>query len=217
VDDNVVRVPRVFLSHASEDKADFAEPFGRELASLGISPWLDKWEIRPGDSLIEKLFDEGVAVVDAVIVIVSRHSAGKRWVRAELDAAMVRKITEDTRLIPVRLDEADMPAPLKTLVWHNATRTDEGTRDAAQVIADTLHERDARPVVAAPPEYVATVRVPGLTALDSALLTLLAEEAISANTLLCVPWSEVLARAASRGLDEKLATESFGYSNSAAM
>jgi hypothetical protein len=119
-----VSVPRVFLSHASEDKADFAEPFGRELASLGVRPWLDKWEIRPGDSLVTKLFDEGVAAVDAVIV--SRHSAGKRWVRAELDAAMVRKITEDTRLIPIRLDEADIPAPLKTLVWHNAARTETG-------------------------------------------------------------------------------------------
>ncbi len=77
VDDEIKTRPRVFLSHASEDKADFAEPLGRALASLGISPWLDKWEIRPGDSLVRKLFDEGVHAVDAVIVIVSQYSADK--------------------------------------------------------------------------------------------------------------------------------------------
>jgi len=41
MDDHLRPVPTA-LSHASEDKADFAEPLGRELASLGIRPWLDK-------------------------------------------------------------------------------------------------------------------------------------------------------------------------------
>lgn len=142
MDDNVAPAPIAFLSHASEDKADFAEPLERELASLSIRPWLDKWEIRPGDSLVRKLFDEGVATADAVIVVVSQYSAGKRWVRAELDAAMVRKITEDTRLIPIRLDGADMPAPLQMLVWHDAARTEDGIGEAARAIADTIHGRD---------------------------------------------------------------------------
>ncbi len=75
MDDDATPAPTAFLSHASEDKAGFAAPLGRELASLGIRPWLDEWETRPGDSLVKKLFDEGVAVVDAVIVVVSRDSA----------------------------------------------------------------------------------------------------------------------------------------------
>lgn len=208
MDDDVAPAPTAFLSHASEDKASFAEPLGRELASLGIRPWLDKWEIRPGDSLVKKLFDEGVAAVDAVIVVVSQYSAGKPWVRAELDAAMVRRITENTRLIPIRLDGADMPAPLRMLVWHDAVRTEDGIRQAGRRIADTIHGRDTRPAVAPPPAYTSAVRIPGLTAADSALLTLLAEEAVSVNNLFYVPWPIVVARAASQGLDEALALES---------
>ncbi len=207
MNDDTVLVPSVFLSHASEDRAGFAEPLGRELASLGVRPWLDKWEIRPGDSLVAKLFDEGVATVDAVIVIVSRYSAGKPWVRAELDAAMVRRITENTTLIPIRLDGADMPAPLRMLVWHDAERTEDGIRNAARRIADTLHGHDPRPTVAPPPAYTNAVRIPGLTASDSALLTLLAEKAIEVG-MLHVPWPDVVARAISQGLDEALATES---------
>lgn len=172
---DVAPTPTAFLSQASEDKPSFAEPLGRELAALGVRPWLDKWEIRPGDSLVQKLFDEGVAAVDAVIVVVSRYSAGKPWVRAELDAAVVRRIAESTRLIPIRLDGAVMPAPLQMLVWHDAVRTEDGIRHAARLIADTILGRDTRPAVAAPPAYTTAVRVPGLTAADSDLLALLAE------------------------------------------
>ncbi len=54
---------RAFLSHASEDKAGFVEPLARQLAEMGIAPWLDIWEIRPGDSLVKKLFTEGLDTV----------------------------------------------------------------------------------------------------------------------------------------------------------
>jgi hypothetical protein len=133
MDDRPVSKPSAFLSHASEDKASFAEPLGRELASLGIRPWLDQWEIHPGDSLPMKLFDDGVHVVDAVIVIVSRYSIGKPWVRAELDAAVVRRVQDGMRLIPVRLDEAEIPAPLEALVWHRPRRPSWYLRPCAQL------------------------------------------------------------------------------------
>jgi len=68
---------RAFLSHASEDKEDFVEPLARELAEMGVAPWLDIWEIRPGDSLVRKLFDEGLDTVDAVIVVISAASVAK--------------------------------------------------------------------------------------------------------------------------------------------
>jgi hypothetical protein len=45
---------------------------------------------------------------------------------------MVRRITESTRLIPVRLDGGDMPASLQMLVGLDAERTDDGIRNAAR-------------------------------------------------------------------------------------
>ena len=144
---------RAFLSHASEDKSGFVEPLARELAEMGVAPWLDVWEIRPGDSLVKKLFDEGLDTVDAVIVVVSASSAAKPWVREELDAAVVRRITSSTRLIPVRLDDAPVPAPIQHLIWISADRTPEGIRSAAEQITDALYARDKRPAVAPPPAY----------------------------------------------------------------
>jgi len=114
--DSETSAVRAFLSHASEDKPGFVAPLAHELAKMGVVPWLDIWEISPGDSLVKKLFDEGLDTVDAVIVVVSASSAAKPWVREELDAAMVRRIKGRMRLIPVRLGDAPIPPPLEHLM-----------------------------------------------------------------------------------------------------
>jgi hypothetical protein len=50
--------PRVFLSHASEDKARFVVPFADGLRARGLDVWVDRWEMLPGDSLVAKIFVE---------------------------------------------------------------------------------------------------------------------------------------------------------------
>lgn len=199
---------RAFLSHASEDKAGFVEPLARELAEMGVAPWLDIWEIRPGDSLVKKLFEEGLDTVGAVIVVISASSATKPWVREELDAAVVRRITGSVRLIPVRLDDAVIPAPLQHLVWISAERTPEGIRSVAEQVTDALYARDKRPAVAPPPAYTAAVPVPGLAQADSALLAILIEEALAAEILI-VSWPAARVKAEDRGMTSSTIDEAF--------
>jgi hypothetical protein len=67
---------------------------------MGVAPRLDIWEISPGDSLVKKPFEEGLDTVGVVIMVISASSAAKPWVREELDAAVVRRITGSVRLIP---------------------------------------------------------------------------------------------------------------------
>lgn len=47
--------PKVFVSHASEDKDRFVLEFASRLRHKGIDAWLDKWEMLPGDSLLDKI------------------------------------------------------------------------------------------------------------------------------------------------------------------
>jgi TIR domain len=198
--DGITPPPNAFVSHASEDKADFAEPLAHELAERGVEPWLDRWEIKPGDSLIRKIFDEGLAGADAVIVVVSSSSAAKPWVREELDSAMVHRINGSARLIPVRLDNAEMPEPLQHLLWISADRSATGVENTAQQIADTLYGRSMKPAVADPPRYAATVPILGLTPADSTLLIVLAQEAIASESLLALAWRQVVVAAEANGL-----------------
>jgi len=59
--------PNVFVSHASEDKDRFVTAFATKLRASGINAWLDKWEIQPGDSLVDKVFEKGIRI--AIILI----------------------------------------------------------------------------------------------------------------------------------------------------
>jgi hypothetical protein len=114
-----MKTPKVFLSHASEDKERFVIPFATALREKGINVWLGKWEILPGDSLVDKLFEEGLKEADAVLIVISAASANKPWVRQELNTAVVNRITRQTKVIPVVLDKSEVPESLRSLVWES--------------------------------------------------------------------------------------------------
>jgi hypothetical protein len=57
--------PKAFMSHAWEDKDRF---------------------------VVDRIFDEGIKRADIFIVVLSRLSVDKPWVREELNAGMVKKI-----------------------------------------------------------------------------------------------------------------------------
>lgn len=72
--------PKAFISHASEDKDRFVIKFAERLLSKGIDAWLDAWEIKVGDSLVGKIFEEGIKNADAFIIVISAISSTKKWV-----------------------------------------------------------------------------------------------------------------------------------------
>ena len=197
----------VFLSHAGDDKTRVVEPVARALAALGVTPWLDKWEIQPGDSLVRKLFDEGIERASAVAVFLSEHSVDRPWVREELDAAAVQRIQAGTRLIPVRLDDSPVPSSLRHLVFLDARGLDPEA--IARQIANVVLGYDPRPAVSAPPAYAGLVpSVPGLTSADETLLCTIAAEALAEGRLYGLDGGRVQRAAADAGIDGDLLSES---------
>jgi hypothetical protein len=77
----------LFISHASEDKEEVALPLANTLKTAGLRVWLDKQELRVGDSLREKI-DEGLAKSHFGVVILSNSFLDKRWPRNELNGLM---------------------------------------------------------------------------------------------------------------------------------
>ena len=51
----MMTAPKIFLSHASEDKDRFVVEFARRLRENGVDAWLDQWEMKPGDSLVDMI------------------------------------------------------------------------------------------------------------------------------------------------------------------
>ncbi|MEM9156365.1 MAG: CHAT domain-containing protein [Cyanobacteria bacterium P01_F01_bin.33] len=101
---------RVFISHSSKDKPA-VEAFALALHERNIDPWLDKWEIGPGDDIVAKI-NAGLEEADAGIVIFSRHSRESRWVESEISSLTYARIVDGKNLIPVMLGEEAWVPPL---------------------------------------------------------------------------------------------------------
>lgn len=177
--------PRVFVSHASEDKARFVMSFAEQLRSNGIDAWVDTWEIKVGDSLVKKIFDEGLGAARAVIIVLSRNSVHKPWVREELDHAVVSKISEGTRIIPLVLDDCEVPQALKATKW--VSFKDESVYDASfDEIVATIFGASDKPPLGKPPVYVSAFGA-GVTShnnIDSLVTRLACEAALESGSSL---------------------------------
>ena len=109
----------VFICHASEDK-----PAARDLASamkaLGADVWFDEWEIRVGDSIVQKI-DHALGKVSHLVVLLSRISVERPWVQKELSSALMLQLSEKgIRVLPLRLDDCTVPPILADIKYADA-------------------------------------------------------------------------------------------------
>jgi hypothetical protein len=98
----------VFVSHASEDKADVARPLADMLKGRGLKVWYDEYSLQIGDSL-RKSIDKGLAQSRYGIVILSPHFFEKKWPQSELDGLVSLESSGKDRILPV---------------WHKVTAED---------------------------------------------------------------------------------------------
>lgn len=93
--------PIAFLAHASEDK-DLARRIVISLADSGISTFFDKWEIRTGDSIRQKI-DQGLSNCRHFLVLLTENSIAKPWVNAEIDGAFAQRWWDSASCCPSAL------------------------------------------------------------------------------------------------------------------
>lgn len=112
---------RVFLCHATADKPTVRELYHR-LRGDGFQPWLDEEDLLPGQDW-QREISKAVAASDVVVVCLSNAALTKAGyvqneIKFALDAAD-RQPEETIFLIPLRLEECDVPDRLAGLHWVN--------------------------------------------------------------------------------------------------
>jgi formylglycine-generating enzyme required for sulfatase activity len=112
---------RVFLCHAAADKPAVRELYHR-LRSDGFQPWLDEEDLLPGQKR-QREIPKAVAASDVVVVCLSNAALTKAgYVQDEIKFALDatdRQPEETIFLIPLRLEECDVPDRLAGLHWVN--------------------------------------------------------------------------------------------------
>lgn len=163
--------PKAFLSHASEDKDRFVLPFAAALRARGVDAWVDKWEIKLGDSIVKKIFDDGIGKADAAILILSSISVNKPWVREELDSAFVSKVEGRLRLIPVVIENCDIPQPLRHLKRIHVPNLSNFDVQVDEIV-QTLFDESVKPALGTVPAYIKSpsIKIRGLEQSDVSVL-----------------------------------------------
>jgi small GTP-binding protein len=108
----------VFLSHNSKDKAA-VEKIAKRLLSVGIRPWLDKWNLPPGNTLADAL-EQAIKTIPCAALCFGPADIG-RWHIMEIRAYVEKWAGGNARMIPVILPDVketpELPLFVRQTLW----------------------------------------------------------------------------------------------------
>lgn len=143
--------PKVYLAHATEDKA-VARPLAEHLMANGVEVWLDEWDIEAGESLRQQM-ENGLEGMTHFVVILTPDALTKPWVAMEIDAGIIRKIGGESHFLPllVGVEPSELPIFLRTML---GIRFDPSDPAQLKSLVDRIHGVSRRPPMGAVPSYV---------------------------------------------------------------
>lgn len=108
----------VFLSHNSKDKGA-VEKIAKRLLKVGIRPWLDKWNLAPGDTVSDAL-EKAIKTIPCAALCFGPADVGK-WHIMEIRAYVEKLAAGSARIIPVALpgveDLPELPLFVRQTLW----------------------------------------------------------------------------------------------------
>jgi hypothetical protein len=131
-----------FISYSHQDK-DFVDKLAIGLALKRRHVWVDRWELKVGDSILSKV-QEALTDASGLIIVLSKASVTSEWCKKELTAGLLRELEEKhVVVLPVLLEDCAIPLFLRDKLYADF-RKDFGSGlkvllDAtASVTADTM-------------------------------------------------------------------------------
>jgi len=109
---------KIFIAHASEDK-NIVRKLANDLIDRGLLVWFDEWEIKVGDSLVEKI-NQGIEYSSFMAIVLSKNSIEKTWFKKEINAGFVKELNNrGVYLLPLLLEDCKVPPLLSDKKYAN--------------------------------------------------------------------------------------------------
>lgn len=113
-------VASVFISYSHHDQV-LVRAVAERIQSNDFHVWLDEWDLRVGDSLVERI-SEALNQVDFVVTFISPASVDSQWCQKEVSLAMTGELADKgVKVLPVRIGNVEMPPSLKDKFYLEAT------------------------------------------------------------------------------------------------
>jgi putative nucleotidyltransferase with HDIG domain len=129
----------VFISHATEDKAEFARPLADGLRARGVSVWYDEFSLKVGDRLRESI-DRGLGSSRFGVVILSPYFFAKDWPARELSGLATREEHGQKVILPVwyRVGFEEVRAYSPPLADRIAVKAENGLGHVIEKLLDVI-------------------------------------------------------------------------------
>lgn len=140
----------VFISYSHQDK-EFAEKLAVHLVRRKSAVWIDAWELKVGDSILDKI-QTAIKTASALLVVLSKSSVASEWCRRELSAGLMTELDERrVFVLPLLIEDCDIPIFLREKKYADFRHNyDEGLRETLTAIAGVTSDTQGRLVR---PEY----------------------------------------------------------------
>lgn len=110
---------KLFISYSHED-VKIVKQFALQLSLRGFDLWMDEKNVTFGENYTTEIL-KGIHEADIYVVFISENSIQSKWVGAEIDFALRERIERKKLVVvPVRLDDTDMPIPLSNIDYVDA-------------------------------------------------------------------------------------------------
>ena len=175
---------QIFLSYAREDE-EKVENLYRKLSDAEFKPWMDKKDILPGE-IWQSCIQRAIRRSDFFLACLSAKSVNRRgFLQREIKDALdiwQEMLEDDIYLIPVRLEDCEVPESLRDFQWVNLFEEDGWTRLVTAIQAGVERRAEVtKPVTAQLAEIIPVAKVEREATLynqgvDFLLVTALEEE-----------------------------------------
>lgn len=137
----------LFISYSHAD-AEFATKLAQQLFKHKAYVWIDQWELKVGDSLIDKI-QNAVEGASALLVVLTKVSVESEWCKKELSSGLIRELEEKRVVVlPILLEDCKIPMFLRDKLYADfRTDFDHGLKKileaVAKVTSDSMMRVDA--------------------------------------------------------------------------
>lgn len=102
----------IFISYSHQNR-EFVDELAARLIQEHVHVWLDRWELRAGDSITTRV-ESALQSASAVLVCLSKASVASDWCRRELNAGLVRELEEKRVIVlPLLIEDCEVPLFLR--------------------------------------------------------------------------------------------------------
>lgn len=124
----------VFISHRGSDR-ELAEQLAEDICEAGHQAWLDEWDIKVGDSIVEEI-NKGLEGANYFVLCYSSEGVNSSWMSREWMSALARQLDgHGVKILPVLLTGGEPPAILADVKYADLVEDwDQGVADLLEAM-----------------------------------------------------------------------------------